>query len=137
MNRDELQSACANDQIVIEASHILLIHTLACQLGAGEPPRGDACFAWGKVLHSIADQAELLPPPGRRARMTNEECFKLARALRDEGFAVVVFTAEELRGADPGLVEYLMVERGWNAIETLAEEGQDEVLTPQQLDPFL
>lgn len=59
--------------------------------------------------------------------MTNEERLKLVNTLRDEGFAVVVFTAEELRGADPDLVEDLMVERGWNAIEALAKEGQDEI----------
>jgi hypothetical protein len=39
--------------------------------------------------------------------------------LRDSGYAVAVFTPDELRGAEPDEVADIMVERGWNAIDTL------------------
>lgn len=41
------------------------------------------------------------------------------RQLWDKGYAVAIFTPEELRGADAGEVADIMVERGWNAIDTL------------------
>ena len=44
------------------------------------------------------------------------------RELRDSGYSVVIFTPDELRGAEPDEVADIMVERGWNAIETLATE---------------
>lgn len=42
---------------------------------------------------------------------------RVIRNLRQRGFAVAVFTPEELSDADPTLVEDLMVERGWAVIE--------------------
>ena len=51
-----------------------------------------------------------------------EEATKVIRKLRDAGCAVTVFTPDELEGADPSTVEDMMVERGWNAIDTLKEE---------------
>ena len=43
-------------------------------------------------------------------------------ALRARGFAVSVFNPAELRGADPEEIEGIMVERGNNAIDTLATD---------------
>jgi hypothetical protein len=43
------------------------------------------------------------------------------RMLRDAGYAVSVFSPEELEGADSGLIGDLMVERGWDAIADLSE----------------
>lgn len=41
------------------------------------------------------------------------------RELWNSGYAVAVFSPEELSGADPDQVAEIMVERGWNAIDTL------------------
>ena len=49
---------------------------------------------------------------------------EMIRALRDDGFAVVVFTPEELNGADSDQVEEVMIERGWNAIDSLVGEEE-------------
>ncbi len=46
----------------------------------------------------------------------------LIRALRDMGFSVAAFSPDELRGANPDHVEDIMVERGWCAIDSLADE---------------
>jgi hypothetical protein len=50
--------------------------------------------------------------------MTREQADALM-TLRDEGHAVAVFTPDELNGADPDVVEDLMVERGWMAVDSL------------------
>jgi len=39
--------------------------------------------------------------------------------LRGEGYAVVIFTPDELDGAPPGIVESVMIVRGWDAISDL------------------
>jgi len=52
------------------------------------------------------------------------ELLKHTRALRDMGCAVAVFTPEELRGADPDTVEDLMVQRGNEAIDYLADDEE-------------
>ena len=39
--------------------------------------------------------------------------------LRGEGYAVVIFTPDELDGAPPGIVESVMTVRGWDAISDL------------------
>ena len=44
------------------------------------------------------------------------------RELRHEGYAVCVFSPEELEGANPKYVEDLMCEHGWIAIESLKED---------------
>ena len=43
--------------------------------------------------------------------------------LRDKGFAVVIFNPFELEGSDPDLIQDILIERGWNAIETLKVEN--------------
>ena len=55
--------------------------------------------------------------------MTPEKAMKAIRALRDAGCAVTVFTPDELDGADPTAVEDMMVQRGWDAIDTLKVMG--------------
>lgn len=47
-------------------------------------------------------------------------------ALRERGFAVTIFTPEELRGADPGNVEADMVARGWDSIDWHASEPPED-----------
>lgn len=46
--------------------------------------------------------------------------------LRDAGFAIAIFTPDELREAPPERVEDLMVERGWNAINDLGGPPKEE-----------
>ena len=53
--------------------------------------------------------------------MTESELETL-RALSSRGYAVVIWTPEELRGADAEQVEQLMIERGAYAIEALRDD---------------
>ena len=51
---------------------------------------------------------------------------ELGRELEAMGCAVVVFTEEELRGARPDLVQDRLTELGWEVIDVLAEESEDD-----------
>ena len=44
-------------------------------------------------------------------------------SMRSRGFSVVVFTPEEVEGVSIKRLENLMVEQGWNIIDTLKENG--------------
>jgi hypothetical protein len=48
-----------------------------------------------------------------------------SRAIEAMGCCVVVFTPEELRGANPNKVEERLVELGWDVIDTLATEPRE------------
>jgi hypothetical protein len=48
------------------------------------------------------------------------------RQLRKMGYAVVAFTPEELRGADPDNVEDRLVELGWDVIAVMATEPDQD-----------
>jgi hypothetical protein len=52
----------------------------------------------------------------------NEEELEMIRNLRDRGFAIAVFTPEELGEVDPMRFEDAMVDAGWDAIEALKDE---------------
>ena len=54
--------------------------------------------------------------------MTESEIFALCVKMERLGYAVICFTPEELRGADPGHVQDRLVELGWDVIDTLATE---------------
>ena len=45
--------------------------------------------------------------------------------LRDSGYAVVIFSPDELRGAAPDQVEDRMIEVGWDIIDSLSHESTD------------
>ena len=49
--------------------------------------------------------------------------FVVINSLKDRGYAVVVFTPQEMRGADTGHVEDRLVELGWDVIDVLADDG--------------
>lgn len=51
---------------------------------------------------------------------------ELGRQLEAMGCAVVVFTEEELRGARADLVQDRLTELGWDVIDVLAEESEDD-----------
>ena len=56
---------------------------------------------------------------------------ELSRQLEAMGCAVVVFTEEELRGARPDLVQDRLVELGWDVIDVLATESDQDRLTEE------
>lgn len=51
-----------------------------------------------------------------------DEAMKAIRELRDLGYAVCIFTPEELNGAKPHKVEDELVSAGWDIIDNLATE---------------
>lgn len=53
----------------------------------------------------------------------NTKQLNVLRQLRDEGYALVVFTPEELKDAIPNDVESRLVELGWDVIDTLRRMG--------------
>jgi hypothetical protein len=57
--------------------------------------------------------------------MTESEIFALCVKMQHLGYAVICFTPEELRGADPGHVQDRLVELGWDVIDTLATEPRE------------
>lgn len=56
--------------------------------------------------------------------MTPQEIDTL-RNLRSQGYAVVIFNSEELKGADPDRVEDRLIELGWEVIDCL-KVGTDD-----------
>jgi len=52
----------------------------------------------------------------------NEEWKKALREMRHDGYAVIVWTPEELEGADSGLVEDRLIELGYDVIDCLKGE---------------
>ena len=56
---------------------------------------------------------------------------ELSRQLEAMGCAVVVFTEEELRGARPDLVQDRLIELGWDVIDVLATESDQDRLTEE------
>jgi len=58
---------------------------------------------------------------------TDEEANnKTVNELWDAGYAVVVFSIRELRGADPESVQDWMTASGWDSIEMLATEPMED-----------
>jgi hypothetical protein len=55
---------------------------------------------------------------------------ELGRELEAMGCTVVVFTPEELRGANPYHVQDRLIELGWEVIEDIAEDIETERLAP-------
>lgn len=63
--------------------------------------------------------------------MIMEDFSKIAehlRALEDMGCSVVIFTQEELRGANPHHVASRLIELGWEVIDDIAEDIETERL---------
>jgi hypothetical protein len=57
--------------------------------------------------------------------MTESEIFALCVKMQRLGYAVVIFTPEELRGANPDHVQDRLVELGWDVIDTLATKSRE------------
>jgi hypothetical protein len=53
-----------------------------------------------------------------------DEAVRVIRELRDLGYAVCIFTPEELSGAKPHKVEDGLVSSGWDIIDNLATEEE-------------
>lgn len=59
--------------------------------------------------------------------MTGEQHeYEALKRLRKEGYAIVVFNPGELAGADPSRVEERLVELGWDVIDALKAEGNEQ-----------
>lgn len=56
----------------------------------------------------------------------NKDELKVIRALKDKGYAVVLFEPEELEGASPDRVEDRLIELGWDVISVLKTENIEE-----------
>jgi hypothetical protein len=54
----------------------------------------------------------------------SDEAMSLISSLRNEGWAVILWTPQELDGADPYVVESSSVEHGWMVIEMNKETDQ-------------
>lgn len=52
---------------------------------------------------------------------------KTVQELYDEGYAVILFTPEELAGADSGRVEDRLIELGWDIIHDLKPNDEEEL----------
>jgi hypothetical protein len=52
----------------------------------------------------------------------NPEVMDVFNSLRDKGYAVVIFSPEELGSAPPEDVEDRLIELGWDAISMAREE---------------
>ena len=57
--------------------------------------------------------------------MTQEQIDQALFALKDMGYAVVVFSPEELDGAEADRVEDRLIELGWDIISDLKPETQE------------
>ena len=53
--------------------------------------------------------------------MMTEKQGKVFAELRNEGYAVIAWTPEELDGVDPRHVAHRLIELGWEVIEDLKE----------------
>jgi hypothetical protein len=60
--------------------------------------------------------------------MTESKVFELCVKMQRLGYAVVIFTPEELRGANPDHVQDRLVELGWDVINDIAEDIETERL---------
>lgn len=54
--------------------------------------------------------------------MSDEE-WKVIDSLRSQGYAITIFTPDELDGVDIDTVEDMMVARGWDAIAMMGGKG--------------
>lgn len=55
-----------------------------------------------------------------------KQAVEYLRQLRKMGYAVVAFTPEELRGADPDHVEDRLIELGWDVIDALGQYPEED-----------
>lgn len=57
--------------------------------------------------------------------MTQEQIDQALFALKDMGYAVVVFSPEELDGAEADRIEDRLIELGWDIISDLKPETEE------------
>ena len=49
------------------------------------------------------------------------------RELRDKGYAVIIWTPEEIENTPINVLEDLSIERGWEVIEQLKESNDENI----------
>ena len=64
----------------------------------------------------------------QRNANNTKQAVEYLRQLHKMGYAVVAFTPEELRGANPDHVENRLIELGWDVIDSIAEDIESERL---------
>lgn len=57
--------------------------------------------------------------------MLNEKQLQVIRELKNEGYAIAIFTPAELEDVEPMDVEDEMISKGWDVIDMLREK-EDE-----------
>jgi len=55
--------------------------------------------------------------------MTDEQQ-RIMRQLRNEGYAVIIWSPEELAGASPDRVQDRLIELGWDVIDALQGDNK-------------
>lgn len=56
--------------------------------------------------------------------MHRDQIIEMINKLHDEGYAVVIWTPEEMEGCDINKLEEVMIERGDNFIEDYKDDNQ-------------
>ena len=59
----------------------------------------------------------------------SDEAMSLIFLLRSEGWAVILWTPDELEGVDPDIVETSSIEHGWKIIEMNKETHAGSLFT--------
>lgn len=54
-------------------------------------------------------------------KLTLNEVCDMCRAMRESGYAVIVYTPSELKGADSGRVEDEIISQSWHIIDELSK----------------
>lgn len=60
-----------------------------------------------------------IAPSDTQYRQDLDRCLDAVDSLRTHGYAVVVFSPDELDGAEPTRVSDRLIELGWDVIDTL------------------
>ncbi len=58
--------------------------------------------------------------------MLTEQELEMLRSLRERGYAVVLFSPEELGDTEPDQVEDYLIERGWDAIDMKSQRKKEK-----------
>jgi len=61
-----------------------------------------------------------------RGKMNSQEIDNALRELKNQGYAIVLFTPEELEGAEADRVEDRLIELGWEVIFDLKPLDNEE-----------
>lgn len=72
-----------------------------------------------------AAQCSASDPDSTELTQGEAQAFQALESLRSEGYAVIIWSPAELGDVDPGRVEELSIEKGWDIIATLTGEEHE------------